>query len=220
MNSETYKMGSAFYNAANAEKDPDNKFHWRYPVRRLEGEIIRDVILSASGQINLEAGGTPFFPSLPQRVREGYRQGKWILTKEEPATWRRSVYSYWKRGMKFPMFDVHDQPDQNVTTEKRNITTVPTQALTLLNNEFVLLQARYLAERVMREAGSSDSAAQVKMLYRIALSREPSASELAGQLEFIRKQREFRANAQNADMAALTDVSHVMLNANEFVYIN
>jgi len=230
MNSETYKMGSTFYHAQNAEKDPDNIFFWRYPVRRLEGETIRDIILSASGKINLEAGGPPFFPSLPQRVRDGYRQGKWILTKEEPATWRRSIYSYWKRGMKYPMFEVHDQPDQNVTTEKRNITTVPTQALTLLHNEFVLLQARHLAERVMGEAGS-DPAAQIKMLYRITLSREPSTTEIAGQLEFMRKQREFRtaktsangagANGEHSvDLAALTDVSHVMLNANEFVYIN
>jgi hypothetical protein len=231
MNSATYKMGSAFYHAQNAEKDRDNVFLWRYPVRRLEGEIIRDVMLSASGQINLEPGGTPFFPSLPQQVRDGYRQGKWILTKEEPGTWRRSVYSYWKRGMRFPMFDVHDQPDANVTTEKRNITTVPTQALTLLNNEFVLLQARYLADRVMREAGSNDPAAQIKTLYRIALSREPSQAELGGQLEFIRKQREFRAagtavtgsganTGQSVELAALIDLSHIMLNANEFVYIN
>jgi hypothetical protein len=85
-------------------------------------------------------------------VREGYRQGKWVLTKEEPATWRRSVYSYWKRGMKFPMFDVHDQPDQNVTTEKRNITTVPTQALTLLNNEFVSSGAASGRARGARQA--------------------------------------------------------------------
>jgi hypothetical protein len=220
MNSETYKLQSSFYNAGNAEKDPNNEFFWRYPVRRLEGEIIRDLILSASGKINLEAGGPPFFPSLPRRVRDGYRQGKWVLTKEEPATWRRSVYSYWKRGMKYPMFDVHDQPDQNVTAEKRNITTVPTQALTLLNNEFVLLQARHLAERVMRDAGAADAAAQVRMLYRIALSREPAPAELARQLEFIQKQRAFRAAAENADLAALIDLSHVMLNANEFVYIN
>ncbi len=219
LNSETYKAGSTFYQAQNVEKDPDSIFLWRYPVRRLEGEIIRDVILSASGQINLQAGGTPFFPSLPARVREGYNQGKWILTKEEPATWRRSVYSYWKRGMKFPMFDVHDQPDQNITTEKRNITTVPTQALTLLNNEFVLLHARHLAERAAREAGGADPAARIKTLYRITLSREPSPSELTGQLEFLRKQREFRA-AENADLAALVDLSHVLLNTNEFVYIN
>ncbi|MGH9722440.1 MAG: PSD1 and planctomycete cytochrome C domain-containing protein [Bryobacteraceae bacterium] len=222
MNSEAYKMGSTFYRAQNAEKDPDNVFLWRYPVRRLDGEAMRDVILSASGQINLEAGGPPFFPSLPQRVRDGYRQGKWILTKEEPATWRRSIYAYWKRGMKYPMFDVHDQPDQNVTTEKRNITTVPTQALTLLNNEFVHLQARHLAERVMKEAGSNDPGAQIKALYRIALSREPSQTEMAGQVDFIRKQRQFQATkgAQSAELAALIDLSHVMLNANEFVYIN
>jgi hypothetical protein len=232
MNSETYKQDSAFYDAKNAEKDPENIFLCRYPIRRLEGEILRDIILSASSQLNLKAGGPPFFPSLPQRVREGYRQGKWVLTKEEPATWRRSVYSYWKRGMKFPMFDVHDQPDQNVTTEKRNITTVPTQALTLLNNEFVLLQARFLAERVAREAASDDPKTQIQTLYRIALSRQPSPSELAGQLKFLQQQREFQAakasnpsNEQTGkppspELAALTDLSHVMLNANEFVYIN
>ena len=214
MNSEAYKMEGAFYQAQNLEKDPDNKFFWRYPVRRLEGEIIRDVILSASGQINLKAGGPPFFPSLPQSVREGYRQGKWILTKEEPATWRRSVYSYWKRGMKYPMFDVHDQPDQNVTTERRNVSTVPTQALTLLNNEFVLLQSRYLAERVAAEAGP-DAAAQVKLLYRITLGRQPTEKELTGDLQFLNKERELSQGS-----APLTHLAHVMLNSNEFVYIN
>ena len=212
MNSQTYKMGSGFYNARNLEKDPENVFLWRYPMRRLEGEIIRDAMLSASGQINLQAGGTPFFPSLPQQVRDGYRQGKWILTKEEPATWRRSIYAYWKRGMRYPMFDVHDQPDQNVTTERRTITTVPTQALTLLNNEFVLLQARHLADRVKKESGSNDPAVQIKTLYRIALSRHPDPAEMAGQLKFIQ--------AGKNPEAALTDLAHVMLNANEFVYIN
>jgi hypothetical protein len=221
MNSQTYKMASTFYQGANAEKDPENIYLWRYPVRRLDAEVMRDVILSASGQINLKAGGAPFFPSIPQRVRDGYRQGKWVLTKEGPDTWRRSVYSYWKRGMKYPMFDVHDQPDQNVTTEKRNITTVPTQALTLLNNEFVLIQARHLAERVMKETSGSDAAAQVQTLYRITLGRQPAERELAMQTQFLLKQREFQANKGDAaSLAALTDLSHVMLNANEFVYIN
>jgi hypothetical protein len=181
------------------------------------------VILSASGQLNLQAGGESFFPATPESVREGYAAGKWILTKEEPSTWRRSIYSYWKRGMKFPMFDVHDQPDQNVTTERRNVSTVPTQALTLLNNEFVLLQSRFLAERVMREAGP-DAAAQVKLLYRITVSRQPSEKELAGDLEFLSKERELEAaKASGSDTgasAALTRLAHVMLNINEFVYIN
>jgi hypothetical protein len=221
MNSEIYKMASSFYNASDTEKDPTDTYLWRFPVRRLEGEAIRDIILAASGQLNLEAGGSSFFPSTPESVREGYAQGKWILTKEEPATWRRSIYSYWKRGMKFPMFDVHDQPDQNVTTERRTISTVPTQALTLLNNEFVLLQARYLAERVVREAGP-DPAARVKLLYWITLSRQPTDKELAGDLEFLGKEQQLESNTgdSTANERALANLAHVMLNINEFVYIN
>ena len=230
MKSETYKMASSYYKSRNAEKDSTNTFLWRYPVRRLEGEAIRDVILSASGQLNLKAGGEPFYPALAESVREGYQGGKWILTKEGPETWRRSIYAYWKRGLKFPMFDVHDQPDQNVTTEKRNVSTVPTQALTLLNGEFALLQARYLADRVIGEA-PADPAARVKRLYRITLSREPSEKELAVGLEFLSRERELQVvkasgsdsgagSRRGADQAALTNLSHVMLNTNEFLYIN
>jgi len=215
MNSETYRMASSFAQAANLEKDPTNVYLWRFPLRRLEGEAIRDLILSASGQINLQAGGEPFFPAIPKSVRESYRQGKWVLTKEEPATWRRSVYTYWKRGLKYPMFEVHDQPDPNVTCEMRNVTTVPTQALTLLNSEFVLIQARHFAERVARGAGG-DAEKQIRVLYRIALSREPDRKELDSFLAFLRKQREYHGD----QLAALTDAAHVMLNANEFVYIN
>ena len=155
-------------------------------------------------------------------MREGYQGGKWILTKEGPATWRRSIYAYWKRGLKFPLFDVHDQPDQNVTTEKRNVSTVPTQALTLINGEFMLLQARYLADRVIKEA-SGDATARVKRLYLITLGREPNAQELAFSLDFLRREREFQvaeAADRSADQAALTNLSHVLLNTNEFLHIN
>jgi hypothetical protein len=227
LTSQTYRSASSFYNAENIAKDPTNVYLWRYPVRRVEGEIIRDMILSASGQINLEAGGPPFFPATPVRVREGYRQGRWDLTEEEPATWRRSIYSYWKRGMKFPMFDVHDQPDQNVTTEKRNVSTVPTQALTLLNNEFTLMQAGYLADRVEQEAGAAGEE-QVRALYRIALSREPSRNELSASLEFLATEREFQSaesgsgedSERSPEQSALTRLAHAMLNLNEFVYIH
>ena len=143
------------------------------------------------------------------------------MTKEEPGTWRRSVYTYWKRGLKYPMFEVHDQPDLNVTCEKRNVTTVPTQALTLLNNEFVLMQARHLAERVARDGGA-DTATEIQLLYRIALSRQPSAKEVSSFQAFLQKQRDYHAarSADDARLQALVDVAHVMLNSNEFVYIN
>ncbi len=227
LNSETYKMASVYYQAANAEKDPTNTSLWRFPIRRLEAEVMRDLILSASGQLNLEAGGPAFFPSIPKSVREGYRQGRWEMTKEDPSTWRRSVYSYWKRGMKYPMFEVHDQPDTNTTAEKRNITTVPTQALTLLNNEFVLIQSRYFADRVLSAAGN-DPARQVKEMYRIALSRNPTPQELDDNLSFLKTQREAEAahasgsSAAGAspDLSALTDLADIVLNTNEFVYVN
>ena len=219
MNSETYQMASSFARATNQEKDPANNYLWRFPLRRLEAEAIRDVILSASGRLNLQAGGAPFFPAIPKSVRESYLQGKWVMTKEEPSTWRRSVYAYLKRGLKYPMFEVHDQPDPNVTCEMRNTTTVPTQALTLLNNEFVLIQARHFAERVKREAGD-DLMKQVRVLYRIGLSREPAQKELDNFLAFLQRQRVSHGSAEGAGLAALTDLAHVMLNANEFVYIN
>lgn len=227
MTSETYKMASSFAQPVNLEKDPTNVNLWRFPLRRLEAETLRDAILSASAQINLEAGGEPFFPAIPKSVREGYRQGKWEMTSEEPSTWRRSVYSYWKRGLKYPMFEVHDQPDMNVTCEKRNVTTVPTQALTLLNNEFVLIQARHLAKRVLSEAANSDEQ-QIALLYQIALSRVPTQKELDSFRSFLLKQQQYHARRAGSEtgatdgvsLLALTDLSHVMLNASEFVYIN
>jgi hypothetical protein len=128
------------------------------------------------------------------------------------------------------MFEVHDQPDPNVTCERRNTTTVPTQALTLSNNEFVLIQAKYFAERVVREAGSQPEQ-QIQTLYRVALSRVPDQQELKSALSFVQRQRDYHLKLEPASgsegspaggvaLAALTDLAHVMLNSNEFVYIN
>jgi Protein of unknown function (DUF1553) len=168
----------------------------------------------------LQAGGPPFFPAVPKAAYvEVARVGKWVLTKEEPSTWRRSIYSYWKRARKSPMFEVFDQPDTMVTCDRRNTTTVPTQALTLLNDEFVLLQSRYFAARVRQT--SEGSTEQIKSAYRIALSREPTQNELSGSVQFIEKQRAHHARKAAADpaLSALTDLCHVILNLNEFVYV-
>jgi hypothetical protein len=221
LTSQTYQMASSFYRPANMEEDPENAELWRFPVRRLEAEIIRDIILSASGQLNRQAGGPPFFPAVPKTAYvEVARVGKWMLTKEEPSTWRRSIYSYWKRARKSPMFEVFDQPDTMVTCDRRNITTVPTQALTLLNDEFVLLQSRYFAERVQQAAGR-DAAGQIESAYRIALSRDPTLKELTAGVQFIEKQRAHHKQkpAADPDRSALTDLCNVILNTNEFLYV-
>jgi hypothetical protein len=220
MTSETYKMASAFYRPTDMENDPTNVYLWRFPIRRMEAEIIRDAVLDASGDLNLKAGGPAFFPSVPVSVRADQPRGTWELTKEGPDTWRRSVYAYVKRGLKYPMFEVYDLPDLNTTCERRAVSTVPTQALTMLNNEFILIQAEHFAQRVFRQAGPIFDE-QVKIMYRIALSREPSAQELASNVAFLKNQRDRAATALDPkpELSALTDFAHVVLNLNEFAYI-
>jgi len=166
-------------------------------------------------------------------VLASMKNGIWQMEEDGPRVWRRSVYVYRKRGMPFPMFEVFDLPDQNVSCNRRNVSTVPTQALTLLNNEFVLRQARLFAERVSAEA-APEPEAQLRRAYQIALGREPGAEERAAAVEFLERQRAFHQGrtaetaaaapapvrgVTEAHLAALADLTHVILNLNEFVYL-
>ena len=205
MTSEAYQMASAFEDAADREKDPQNQYLWRFRTQRLDAEIVRDSILSASGGINLTIGGPPVFPPMPKELLTEANHGIWKSEEDGPDVWRRSVYVYRKRGLAFPMFQVFDLPEQNVTSGARNVSTVPTQALTLLNDEFVLRQAQLFADRVKKDAGD-DPARQIDLAYRIALTRPPSPAELAVALDVTKQQ-------------SLVDLTHVLLNLNEFVYI-
>jgi Protein of unknown function (DUF1553) len=205
MTSNAYKMASQFENAGDLEKDPDNTYLWRFRMQRLDAEIIRDVILAASGALNREMYGPPVFPKLQPEVLHTMNKGIWELEEDGPKVWRRSVYVYRKRGLPFPMFEVFDMPDQNITCSRRNVSTVPTQALTLLNDGFILRQAQLFADRV-REVARDDARAQVRAAYEIALSRPPSKEEARLALDFLRRQK-------------LVDFAHVMLNLNEFLYM-
>ncbi len=215
MTSESYQMASAHGDALAAKSDPENKLLWRFRQRRLEGEVIRDIILDASGNLNFEAGGPGFFPPIPEEVRESFPKGKWDMAEPGPENWRRSVFAYAKRGLRYPLFEVFDQPNMNVTCERRTTTTVPTQALTLLNNEFALQQAHSYAKRVSRVA--EDDAGWVREAYRIALSRAPTETELKANLDFLRQQKEYH---RGDTVKALTDLCDVILNLNEFLYVS
>lgn len=205
MTSEAYQMASAYENAVNGEKDPQNQYLWRFRAQRLDAEIVRDSILAASGSINLTIGGPPVFPPLPKELLTSVSFGVWKSEEDGPGVWRRSVYVYRRRGLVFPMFQVFDLPEQNVTAGARTVSTVPTQALTMLNDKFVLRQAQLFADRVKREAGD-DPARQIDVAYRIALTRPPTQTELAVALDATRG-------------GSLVDLTHVLLNLNEFVYI-
>ena len=205
MTSEAYQMASAFDNGADREKDPQNLYLWRWRAQRLDAEIVRDSILAAGGGINLTVGGPAVFPPLPKDVLSSVSFGVWKPQNDDATTWRRSVYVYRRRGLVYPLFGVFDLPEQNVTAGARNVSTQPTQALTLLNNAFVLRQAQMFADRVKKDAGDNLEK-QVDLAYRIALTRPPTRTEMSV------------AIASLADHS-LVDLTDVLLNLNEFVYI-
>jgi hypothetical protein len=204
MTSEAYKRASEFNDAADSEKDPQDHFLWRYPMQRLDAEIIRDSILAVSGGLNLEMFGKPVFPMLQTDLLKSMSNGIWKQSTDGPAVWRRSIYVYRKRGLPFPLLDIFDLPNQNISCGARNISTVPTQALMLLNDDFVIQQSQLFANR-LREA-APDPEKQVDLAYRIALGRPPAEAELRMNLDFLKTRQ-------------LTDFTHVMLNLNEFLYL-
>lgn len=205
MTSKAYKMASEFGDKVGLEKDRDNLYWWRYQAQRLEAEIVRDNMLAAAGTLNKKIGGEAVFPELSAEILASMDKGIWRNGKDGPDVWRRSVYVYRKRGLPLPFFEVFDLPDQNLTCGRRNVSTVATQALTLMNNEWVLKQASMFADRVATEAGE-DSGARVERAYRLALGRGPTADEKKLGVEFLRER-------------TMADLAHVILNLNEFIYL-
>ena len=205
MTSEAYRMASAHEDADSRAADPENRLLWQYRPQRLEAEALRDAIMTVSGAIDLTVGGEPVFPHVPQELLLAARNGYWDNQEDGPDVWRRSVYVFRRRSLSFPFFETFDLPDQNQTAAARNVSTVATQALTLMNNEFVLNQARLFAERLER-AAPGDVDRQVDLAYRIALTRPPAAEEARIARDLVSSQ-------------SLVDLTHVMLNLNEFLYL-
>ena len=204
MTSAAYQMASVFEDAGGAATDPENRYLWRFRTQRLEAEIVRDTIMAVSGGIDLTVGGPPVFPYVPEEILRSQLHGIWRNHPDGPHVWRRSIYVYARRSLGFPFFETFDLPDQNVTAAARNVSTVPTQALTLLNNPFVLGQAQLFADRLGQSA-PDDVAKQIDLAYRIALTRPPTDEEAAVAMDLVERQ-------------SVVDFAHVMLNLNEFLY--
>lgn len=191
--SRTYRLSSR-PNAANQEKDPDNQTWWRWQPRRLEAEAIRDAMLTVSGELDRQVGG----PSVPR----------------EQESKRRSLYLFQKREVPPQQQMLFDGPNQMTEScSQRLVTTVPLQALYLLNSDFSLSRAKTLAERVQAQAGS-DRGRQVDTAYRLALQRLPAEAERT-------LARRFFASFEGEDsLSALVHYCQVLLNTNEFVYLD
>jgi hypothetical protein len=204
MTSQAYQMASAYENPSDAQNDPDDKYLWRFRQQRLDAEIVRDSLLAVGGNLNPAIGGPAVFPFMPKELLGSQFRGTWKNMPDGPEVWRRSVYVYQRRSLPYPMFDTFDHPDMNVTAGARNVSTVPTQALTLLNNPFVLSQAQRMADRVSLEA--RDPSSQVRLAYEIALARPPTEDETKVGLDLISRY-------------SLVDLTHVIVNLNEFLYL-
>jgi Protein of unknown function (DUF1553)/Protein of unknown function (DUF1549)/Planctomycete cytochrome C len=204
MTSEAYQMASEFDDAANAKNDPEDTYLWRYRIQRLEGEIIRDNIMSVAGSIDLTMGGPAIFPHVDESFIKTLFRGIYRNQDDGPDVWRRSIYIYQKRTLPNPMLQVFDLPDMSQSFGARYTSTVPTQALQLLNDDFVLRQAQLFADRVKKEAGD-DVAKQIDLAYRIALTRQPTQRELSLATDMILS-------------GSLVDFTNVILNLSEFLY--
>ena len=217
MSSSAYRMSSRFDQTC-YELDPTNDRLWRFDLRRLTAEEIRDSILAVNGQLNRSAMfGPSIFTKLPPEVLAGQsRPGEgWGSSSEEDRR-RRSIYIHVKRSVGVPILQNNDSADTDNSCPVRFITTQPTQALGMLNSEFTNEQAAAFAADVAELHESIEK--QVAEVLQRVLQRQPTAAELERGQRLI-------ASLQAADESvtprqALKYFCLLAINLNEFVYID
>jgi hypothetical protein len=216
MMSSTYQMSSEANEAA-LVKDPLNDLFWRFDMRRLTAEEIRDSILMATGELNPKMFGPSVYPPLPAEVLATASNpgAGWGNSSREEAA-RRSIYVHLKRSLRHPLLSSFDAPDTDTGCAVRVSTTVPTQALGMLNSKFMSEQADALAKR-LEEEHPDDVKAQVAMAIRLTTGRTADSKEIDSDAAFVAAQ----AKEENmAPAAALRHYCLMILNTNEFVYLD
>ena len=211
--SATYRQ-SAMGSAVGEMKDPENRLFGRMNPRRMQAEQIRDALLLVSGELDEEMGG----PGVKSTMA------------------RRSVYLQVFRNQRDGLLEAFDVPDGYRSMARRNVTTTPPQALLMMNGEWVLERARALAERLQEDQRAWPEEA-VEAAYLAVFAREPGSEERAVGIRFLRAQRErvlgetlaggdgaveSKDRSQEEERAAVTalaDYCHVLLNSNEFIYV-
>jgi cytochrome c553 len=201
--SSTYRQSSAPDDAA--EKiDADNRYMWRMNRTRLDAEEVHDAMLKITGKLDLKMGG----PSVQQFVFKDGESPTYDYQRfdvDDPASFRRSIYRFIVRSVPDPLMDTLDCPDPSVLSPKRNTTLTALQALSLLNNPFIIRQSEHFAEKLAKE--TPDPAAQIAMAYRLALGRAPTPEEL-------------HLMTAHAARFGLANVCRVIFNSNEFVFVD
>ncbi len=229
--SRTYRMSSVHPSRQEYEQnDFSNAYWWRAERRRLDAEALRDSMLAASGRLDRKMGGESFFPRVDPEALEGLsRKGSAWGTSPESERNRRSIYIFTKRSLLVPLMTVFDFADTTQGCPRRDVTTVAPQALALLNNRFVHDCSESFARRLL-EDGKGRPDDRIRSAWRIAFAREPSAEEVEASRRHIRAQRKhFESRLGKPDggkvppdprFLAWASLCHVLLNANEFIYVD
>jgi hypothetical protein len=172
------------------------------PARRLEAEAIRDSVLAVAGTLDR----TFYGPSVPPHISL-YQDGRGKPAKSGPldGDGRRSIYIGVRRNFLTPLFLAFDYPLPITTIGRRNTSTVPSQALMMMNNEFIAGQAEKWAERVA--AAHSEPRKRIHDMFLTAFGRPPEAREVREVEQFVREQ------------GSWTDVAHVLFNSKEFIFV-
>ncbi len=198
--SNTYRQSSDERPAVVAV-DPDNQLLHRYNRRRLEFEALRDTLLTASDAIDLRAGGLPDDLTM------------------QPFTTRRTVYGFIDRQNLPGMFRTFDFPNPDVSAAQRLATTVPQQALFMLNSPFVQEQARRLARRPLIAASESEEA-RIRALYRTIFQRAPDHDEVALARRFLQRPENTAEAQPDSPLSRWEELAQVLLSANELAFVD
>jgi len=210
--SRAYRMSSQLDPEAD-RLDPSNELWHRRDVRRLEAETIRDTILAVSGRLDPTLYGPSIAPHLTPFMEGRGRPGR---SGPLDGDGRRSVYLNVRRNFLTPMLLAFDFPTPSSTMGRRNVSNVPAQALTLMNDPFLLAEARIWADRIRKDPAVPASES-VDRMYREAFGRPPTVEEQTAALGFLDEQAQ--ASGKPNDPRAWADLAHVLFNVKEFVAV-
>jgi hypothetical protein len=213
-------LSAANESAADPEvADPGNELLWRQRLRRLESEVVRDSILSASGTLETSMGGPPVMIQARSDGMVVVAQEK--LARKADAS-RRSVYLLTRRAYNLSLLTVFDQPLVATNCLRRDASAVPLQSLVMLNDAFIAEQAEALANRVEQRSGTTPQE-RIATLFRLVLARGPNAAEVDTCQALLAEQNNLcRASGMNDQLAAhqaLVQLCHTVLNTSEFLYV-
>ena len=210
--SQTFGMSSRNDDPRAAEVDANNRLWHRMQIRRLDAEAIRDSLLAVSGSLNPALYGRSVPPHLTAfMIGRGRPGNSGPLDGEN----RRTIYLNVRRNFLNPMLMAFDYPVPFSSIGRRSQSNVPAQALTMLNNPFVLQQAERWAQKILAQPG--EPAARIQRMYETAFGRPPTDNELTISVAYLTEQK--AAPGSPEELAAYAGLAHVLLNVKEFLFV-